>query len=158
MGGPVMYEVCLGGLSKLLFAIKREAQRMQSRCACTWISCILFLFLPVFALYLLFTCLYLYLLCTFLYLYLRCTCLYLYLPCTCLYLYLLCTCLYLYLLSTCLYLYLPCTCRVLVGVVFRDPCEEVVIFRLLAAAGSHGYTMKDESLPSTLSENRKLEN
>ena len=41
------------------------------------------------------------------------------------------------------------------GVVFRDPCEEVVIFRLLAAAGSHGYTMKDEPLPSTLSENRK---
>ena len=52
MGGPVMYEVCLGGLSKLLFAIKREAQRMQSRCACTWISCILFLFVNVFALYL----------------------------------------------------------------------------------------------------------
>ena len=52
MGGPLMYEVCLGGLSRLLFAIKGEAQRMQSRCACTWISCILFLFVPVFSLYL----------------------------------------------------------------------------------------------------------
>ena len=100
---------------------------------------------------------------SYLYLNFPSTCLYLYLfvPVLALYLFvpvLVCTCLCLYLICTCQYLYLPCTCRVLVGVVFRDPCEEVVIFRLLAAAGSHGYTMKDESLPSTLSENRKLEN
>ena len=131
-----MYEVCLGGLSMLLFAIKDRHN-----------ACRVGVLAPGLAVFF-----------SYLYLYLPCTCLYLYLLCTCLYQYLPCTCLYLYLLCTCLYLYLPCTCRVLVGVVFRDPCEEVVIFRLLAAAGSHGYTMKDEPLPSTLSENRKLKN
>ena len=29
-----------------------------------------------------------------------------------------------------------------------------MIFRLLAAAGSHGYTMKDEPLPPSISQNR----
>ena len=73
-----MYEVCLGGLSRLHFAIKGEAC-MQSRCACTWISCIIFLFVPVFSLYLFVPVLALYFFATVLALYLFvpvlvCTC------------------------------------------------------------------------------------